>query len=107
MPYILNGPWRNETWGARNTFDPYSRISGRRFVGGSVSGTIPISITDVPRGVSLLVTGSSVVENQYPSQDDLANCDYYFLGGHTYTVSDTQAATLTAAGYGSYLTPVA
>ena len=63
-------------------------------------------MTDVPRGISLLVTGTSVIENQYPSQDDLANCDYYFLGGHTYTVSDTQAAILTAAGYGDYLTPV-
>ena len=64
-------------------------------------------MTDIPRGITLLVTGTVVIENQTPSQDDLANCDYYFLGGHIYTVSDTQAAILTAAGYGSYLTPVA
>lgn len=106
MPYILNGPWRNETWGARADMSPYSRLAGRNFIGGSVDGTIPVSLTDVPRGLALLVTGTSVVENQTPSQDDLANCDYYFLGGHVYTISDTQAAVLTAAGYGDYLTPV-
>jgi len=106
MPYILNGPWRNETWGARNVYDPYARLAGRRLNGGTIDGNVPISMTDVPRGISLLVTGTSVIENQYPSQDDLANCDYYFLGGHTYTVSDTQAAILTAAGYGDYLTLV-
>jgi len=107
MPYILEGPWRNETWGARGEFDAYSRLSGRRLNGGSVDGTIPVSMTDVPRGVALLVNGTTVVENQYPSQDDLANAQYYFLGGHVYTVSDEQAAILTAAGYGAYLTPVA
>lgn len=106
MPYILEGPWRNETWGARGEYDPYSRLAGRRFNGGTINGTIPISMTDIPRGIALLVTGTTVTENQYPSQDDLANADYYFLGGHVYTVSDTQAAILTAAGYGNYLTPV-
>ncbi len=106
MPYILNGPWRNETHGARNEYDAYSRLAGRRLNGGSINGNVPISITDIPRGISLLVTGSTVVENQYPSQDDLANVDYYFLGGHVYTVSNEQAAVLIAAGYGDYLTLV-
>lgn len=85
---------------------PYSRLAGRRLNDGTVSGNIPMLMTDVPRGISLLVTGTSVIENQTPSQDDLSNCDYYFLGGHTYTISDEQAAVLTAAGYGEYLTPV-
>lgn len=106
MPYILQGPWRNETWGARLDMSPYSRLAGRRLNGGSVNGTIPELMTDIPRGITLLVTGTEVIENQTPSQDDLSNCDYYFLGGHIYTVSDTQAAILTAAGYGAYLTPV-
>jgi hypothetical protein len=63
-------------------------------------------MTDVARGQSLLVTGTSVVMTQTPSQDDLAACSYYFLGGHEYTISDEQAAVLTAAGYGSWLTAV-
>jgi hypothetical protein len=43
---------------------------------------------------------------QTPSQDDLAAASYYFLGGHEYVISDEQAAVLTAAGYGSYVTPI-
>ena len=105
MPYTLITPWNNETW-VDNYFTPYARLAGRRMVGGTYDGTIPVSLTDVPRGVSLLVTGTSVTENRTPSQDDLADADYYFLGGHTYVVSDEQAAVLTAAGYGDYLTPV-
>lgn len=27
----------------------------------------------------------------------------YFLGGHTYTITSAQAATLTAAGFGAYI----
>jgi hypothetical protein len=55
----------------------------------------------------LIVNGSTVEATLYPYQDDLSNADYYYLGGHAYTISDAEAATLTAAGYGSYLTPVA
>ena len=106
MPYILEGPWRNETWGARNEYDAYSRLSGRRFNGGSINGSVPISMTDVPRGISLLVTGTTVVENQYPSQDDLANVDYYFLGGHVYSITVAQGQFMASKGYGSYLTPI-
>ena len=106
MPYILEGPWRNETWGARNTYDPYARLAGRRFNGGSVSGTVPVSMTDIPRGIALLVTGTTVTENQYPSQDDLANADYYFLGGHVYSISIEQGDFMASKGYSDYLTPI-
>ena len=105
MPYTLITPWENETW-VDNDFTPYARLAGRRFIGGTYTGTKPVSLTDVPRGVTLLVNGSTVTENRTPSQDDLADADYYFLGGHTYVVSNAQAAVLTAAGYGDYLTLV-
>ena len=98
-------PYRWETY-VDDPYSKYARLAGRRFNGGTIDGDIPISMTDVARGQSLLVTGTTVVMTQTPSQDDLAACSYYFLGGHEYTISDEQAAVLTAAGYGSWLTPV-
>ena len=105
MAYTLMTPYRWETY-VDDPYSKYARLAGRRFNGGTIDGDIPISMTDVARGQSLLVTGTSVVMTQTPSQDDLAACSYYFLGGHEYTISDEQAAVLTAAGYGSWLTPV-
>ena len=61
---------------------------------------------DVPRGVSLLVTGSVVTATLTPYQDDLANADYYFLGGHEYVINQEKADVLINAGYGDYLTPL-
>ena len=98
-------PYRWETY-VDDPYSKYARLAGRRFNGGTIDGDIPISMTDVARGQSLLVTGTTVVMTQTPSQDDLAACSYYFLGGHEYTISDEQAAVLTAAGYGSWLTAV-
>ena len=105
MAYTLITPWQNETW-VDNTLDPYSRLAGRRLTGGTYEGEIPVSITDVPRGVSLLINGTTVTENRTPSQDDLANADSYYLGGHAYTIDDAQAQILIDAGYSDYLTPV-
>lgn len=56
------------------------------------------------RGISILVSGSTVVEAQYPNQEDLEDYDFVYLGGRSYEISDDEAATLTAAGYGSYIT---
>ena len=98
-------PYRWETY-VDDPYSKYARLAGRRFNGGTIDGDIPISMTDVARGQSLLVTGTSVVMTQTPSQDDLAACSYYFLGGHEYTISDEQAAVLIAAGYSDYLEPI-
>lgn len=105
MPYDLVTPWNNETW-TDNDMSPYSRLAGRRLTGGTYDGPIPVSITDVPRGVTLLINGTTVTENRTPSQDDLANADAYYLGGHAYTLTDEQAQVLIDAGYSDYLTPV-
>lgn len=56
------------------------------------------------RGVSLLVVGTTVVEVQYPNQEDLDDYDFVYLGGRAYEISDEEAAVLAAAGYGSYIT---
>ena len=106
MPYNLVTPWNNETW-TDNTMEPYARLAGKRFTGGTYDGPIPVSITDIPRGITLLINGTTVTENRTPSQDDLANADSYYLGGHAYTISDAQAQILIDAGYSDYLTPVA
>ena len=98
-------PYRWETY-VDDPYSKYARLAGRRFNGGTIDGDIPISMTDVARGQSLLVTGTSVVMTQTPSQDDLAACSYYFLGGHEYEISDYQAQVLIDAGYGDWVTPV-
>lgn len=105
MSYRLNTPWQWQTYGANyKEFTPYSRLAARAVAGGTSTGPINPFITDIPRGITLLVTGTTVVENMTPSQDDLAAASYYFLGGHEYVVSDEQAQVLTNAGYSSYLT---
>jgi hypothetical protein len=71
-----------------------------------LSGPIPISLTDVARGQTLIVNGTQVTITLTPSQDDLAAASYYFLGGHEYEISDYQAQVLIDAGYGDWVTPV-
>ena len=107
MAYTLTTPYQWQTWGAGYTeFTPYARLAGRRLIGGTIDGPIAPSITDVARGQTIIVNGTNVTLTLTPSQDDLAAASYYFLGGHEYEISDYQAGVLTAAGYGSWLTPV-
>lgn len=76
--------------------------------------TPPTQATSIGRGLSLwdrftIEVGLSVVRvggililHPYPVSGDLAPLTEgtdYFLGGRTYTVSDTTAAELTAAGF--------
>ena len=107
MTYTLTTPYQWQTWGAgTGVYSEYSRLAGRRLNGGTIDGPIAPSLTDIPRGQTLIVNGTTVTATLTPSQDDLAAATYYFLGGHEYTISDYQAQVLTNAGYGSWLTPV-
>ena len=107
MAYTLTTPYQWQTWGAGYTeFTPYARLAGRRINGGTISGAIAPSMTDVARGQTLIVNGTNVIATLTPSQDDLAAASYYFLGGHEYTISDGQAQVLINAGYGDYVTPI-
>jgi hypothetical protein len=107
MAYSLVTPYQWQTWGTDyNEFTPYSRLAGRRFNGGTIDGAIPISLTDVARGQTLIVNGTTVTITLTPSQDDLAAASYYFLGGHEYVISDEQATVLINAGYSDYVTPI-
>ena len=85
----------------------YARLAGRPLQGGSYTGAVPSFMTDVARGVTLLVNGTVVTESRTPYQDDLANATTYYLGGHEYTLTDAEAQVLIDAGYSEYLTPVA
>jgi len=58
----------------------------------------------IARGVSLLVTGTTVTEAQYPSQTEIDAADYFYQGGMVHTISASEATILTDAGYGSYIT---
>jgi hypothetical protein len=78
---------------------PYARLAARPISGAGV----PTRLTDIPRGISLLVNGTTVTENMTPSQDDLAAADAYYLGGHVYTIEDSAAQILIDAGYSEWL----
>ncbi len=107
MPYTLTTPWRWETWGADYTqFTPYARLAGRPITGGSITGTINPFLTDIPRGYTFIVNGTTLTTEQTPSQDTLAAADSYYLGGTTNTISDAEAQIFIDAGYSSYLTQI-
>ena len=103
MAYTLVTPDRWETY-LDEPYSKYARLAGRRFNGGTIDGPIAPSMTDVPRGQTMIVNGTTVTLTQTPSQDDLAAASYYFLGGHEYVISNEQAAVLIAAGYSDYVT---
>jgi len=107
MAYSLVTPYQWQTWGTDyNEFTPYSRLAGRRFNGGTIDGPIAPSLTDVARGQTIIVNGTTVTLTLTPSQDELAAASYYFLGGHEYVISDEQATVLINAGYSDYVTPI-
>jgi hypothetical protein len=106
MTYTLTTPYEWQTWGAYPSFTTYARLAGRRLNGGTNNGSIAPSLTDIPRGQTLIVNGTTVRSTQTPSQDELAEASYYFLGGHEYEISEYQAGVLTTAGYGTWITEV-
>ena len=106
MAYMATTPWQYQTWGTAPWPDKYTRLSQRRITGGTETGTINPFLTDIARGLTLIVNGSTVTATLYPYQDTLYDADWYILGGHTQEITDAQAAILIAAGYGDYVTPV-
>jgi hypothetical protein len=106
MAYQATTPWEYQTWGTAPWPDKYTRLSQRRITGGTSTGTINPFLTDIARGLTLIVKNGQVEATLYPYQDTLAAADFYILGGHTQQITDAQAAILIAAGYGDYVTPV-
>ena len=59
----------------------------------------------IPTGATVLKTaGFYTINWGAPSQTDINAADVVYLGGHTYSVSQAEAAALTAAGYGANIT---
>lgn len=105
MPYTLTTPWRWETYGAGyKEFTPYARLAARPIDLGTASGTINPFLTDIPRGYTFIVNGTTVTTEQTPSQDTLAAADSYYLGGTTNTISNAEAQIFINAGYSSFVT---
>lgn len=61
--------------------------------------------SELPRGRTVVKVGGvySTVDN--PEQSLLDVATEVYLGGHIYTITDAVATALTAAGYGSGITP--
>jgi hypothetical protein len=51
------------------------------------------------RGISVLKIDGTYYQIRTPSQDEIKLAQIFYQGGHIYTVSDSEAADLTAAGY--------
>lgn len=107
MTYRATTPWQWQTWGAGQAWpDKYSRLAGKPITGGTLTGPINPFLTDIPRGVTLIVNGTQVTETLYPYQNTLADADWYILGGHNQEITDAQAQILIDAGYGAYVEPI-
>jgi hypothetical protein len=104
MAYMATTPWEWQTWNANKSWpDKYTRLAGRPITGGTYEGEINPWLTDIPRGVTFIVNGTTVTTTMYPYQNDLSSADWYVLGGHQQEITDEQAAILIAAGYGDYV----
>ena len=100
-------PWEYQTWGANQPWpDKYTRLSQRRIAGGTSTGTINPFLTDIARGVTIIVKDGVIETTLYPYQNTLADADWYILGGHQQVITDAQAAFLIANGYGDYVSPI-
>lgn len=92
---------RRHTWrAALPTFKPptYSErpVTGVRLIDAWVKVNRGMSVLKDAQGNYQLLT--------YPTTDDIAAATAVYLGGHEYVIDSTEAAALTAAGYGSYIT---
>lgn len=57
----------------------------------------------IPVSFALLKKDGFYTLVETPADEDVAAADLAYLSGHTYYISDTEAAALTAAGYGNFL----
>lgn len=52
-----------------------------------------------PRGVAVLITGSSIVLSRAVTQDETNAADYSYLGGRTHNVSTAEKNMLVSLGF--------
>ena len=59
----------------------------------------------IPRADAILKKDGVYTRTRVPSEDDIAVADIYYAGGRGgYEISEQEAADLTAAGYGAFIT---
>jgi hypothetical protein len=51
------------------------------------------------RGRAVLINGSTVTISSGITEDEMAEADYAYVGGHVYTVDNATAAVLTSLGF--------
>lgn len=79
-------------------FTPPGRLERR-------GGTHPLfARMSIVRGVSLLKTDGLYEQVQYPTAEQVDAADITYLGGHVYSIDSAEAADLTSAGYGDWIT---
>lgn len=61
-------------------------------------GRLPLEV-----GVSLLKNDGLYRQVSDPADEDIRDADLAFIGGHVYLVTNSEAASLTAAGYGEWV----
>jgi len=72
-----------------------------------VSWVNPLNRWGIARGISVLQRwDGSYYQQRYPSLQELDEVRRYWLGGYTHTIDQATADSLTAAGYGPYITPI-
>ena len=55
-------------------------------------------------GYALVVSGASVSQETSVPSGTWGTADHVYLGGHSYDITAAEAAVLTSAGYGDYIT---
>jgi hypothetical protein len=96
--YLFRTPTRMPTGGARFPVEPTPRTeyddgpqgAGRLLTRHVAKPLFPVCI---------LITGSTVTEVQIPTVTQTREADYHYLGGHDYTITQTERDLLVAAGY--------
>lgn len=59
----------------------------------------------ISRADAVLKKNGVYTQTRVPSQDEINEADIYYAGGRGgYEISEAEAADLTAAGYGAYIT---
>ena len=58
----------------------------------------------ITSGKSLIINGTTGFIQDFLSQDQTLEADYYFAGGHRYVLNDTEVAAVETAGFGDLIT---
>lgn len=58
----------------------------------------------INKAISVGVIGATVTEVRFPYAGDIPTYDHFYLGGYAHTITSSEAAVLTNAGYAANIT---